>query len=274
MKDNYFNIEGKVVVITGAGGLLGKKHAEIVAMFGGIPILLDKNLNSIKSLSQEILSKYGVKVLAIKVDITKENQVKNALNKILKKKNKIDGLINNAANNPQIERNESNFLRLENFDLKLWADDLNVSLTGSLICSKYFGTEISKNANGGCIINISSDLGVISPDQRLYKKKNLPKNKQIVKPISYSVVKFGIIGLTKYLATYWPESNVRCNAICPGGIENGQDPEFIEKVSSRIPLGRLAKTDEYQSTIIWMLSDKSTYLNGSIITIDGGRTSW
>ena len=274
MKEDYFKIKDKVVVITGAGGLLGKEHAEIIAFFGGIPILLDKNISSVKSLSKRIYSKYGVEALAIQVDITKELQVKEALKKIIKKQKKIDGLINNAANNPKVEKNKSQFLRLENFDLNVWTEDINVSLTGSLICSKYFGTEISKNPNGGSIINISSDLGIISPDQRLYKKKNLQKNKQIVKPVSYSVVKFGIIGLTKYLATYWPESNVRCNAICPGGIENNQDSDFLEKVKKKIPLGRLAKADEYQSTIIWMLSEKSSYLNGSIITIDGGRTSW
>ena len=274
MKEDYFKIKDKVVVITGAGGLLGKQHAEIIAFFGGIPILLDKNISSVKSLSKRIYSKYGVEALAIQVDITKELQVKEALKKIIKKQKKIDGLINNAANNPKVEKNKSQFLRLENFDLNVWTEDINVSLTGSLICSKYFGTEISKNPNDGSIINISSDLGIISPDQRLYKKKNLQKNKQIVKPVSYSVVKFGIIGLTKYLATYWPESNVRCNAICPGGIENNQDSDFLEKVKKKIPLGRLAKADEYQSTIIWMLSEKSSYLNGSIITIDGGRTSW
>ena len=275
MIEDYFKIKGKVVVITGAGGLLGKQHAEIIAIFGGIPILLDKNINSIKSFSERIQIKYGVETLALRVDITKEKEVKDALKKIIKKqKKKIDGLINNAANNPKVEKNKSQFLRLENFDLKVWSDDINVSLTGSLICSKYFGTEISKNPSGGSIINISSDLGIISPDQRLYQKKNIPKNKQIVKPVSYSVVKFGIIGLTKYLATYWPESNVRCNAICPGGIENNQDSDFLKKVSKKIPLGRLAKVDEYQSTIIWMLSEKSSYLNGSIITIDGGRTTW
>tara|TARA_X000000368_G_C23037748_1_gene715365 strand:- start:1474 stop:2298 length:825 start_codon:yes stop_codon:yes gene_type:complete len=274
MKEDYFKIKDKVIVITGAGGLLGKHHAEIIALFGGIPILLDKNISSVKSLSKSIYSKYGIEALALRVDITKEIQVKDALKKIIKKQKKIDGLINNAANNPKVEKNKSQFLRLENFDLNVWTEDINVSLTGSLICSKYFGTEISKNPKGGSIINISSDLGIISPDQRLYQKKNLPKNKQIVKPISYSVVKFGIIGLTKYLATYWPESNVRCNAICPGGIENNQGSDFLEKVIKKIPLGRLAKADEYQSTIIWMLSEKSSYLNGSIITIDGGRTSW
>ena len=274
MKEDYFKIKDKVVVITGAGGLLGQQHAEIIAFFGGIPILLDKNISSVKLLSNRIYSRYGIEALTLQVDITKEIQVKDALKKIIIKEKKIDGLINNAANNPKVEKDKSQFMRLENFDLDVWNEDLNVSLTGSLICSKYFGTEISKNPNGGSMINISSDLGIISPDQRLYKKKDTPKTKQIVKPVSYSVVKFGIIGLTKYLATYWPESNVRCNAICPGGVDNNQDSDFLKKVKKKIPLGRLAKRDEYQSTIIWMLSEKSSYLNGSIIAIDGGRTSW
>jgi len=274
MKEDYFKIKDKVIIITGAGGLLGKEHAKIIALFGGIPILLDKDENSVQLLSEKIHEIYNVESIAFKVDITDEKQIQEVLEKVKKKYKKIDGLINNAANNPKIEKDKSNFLRLENFDLNVWREDINVSLTGSLICSKYFGNEISKNPKGGSIINVSSDLGIISPDQRLYKRKDIPNDKQIVKPVSYSVVKFGIIGLTKYLATYWPECNVRCNAICPGGIKNNQDPDFLREVTNRIPLGRLANEDEYQSTIIWMLSERSSYLNGSIISIDGGRTSW
>lgn len=272
--EDFFKINNKVIIITGAGGLLGQQHAEIIAAFGGKTVLLDKNSEAINKLSIKIKKKYLVDTLPIEVDITKENEVKEALVKIKNKFGKIYGLINNAANNPKIEKSKKVFSRLESLDLKMWHDDINVSLTGGLICSKYFGSEISKNPNGGVIINISSDLGIVSPDQRLYEEKNLKKESQIVKPISYSVVKFGIIGLTKYLATYWADKNVRCNAICPGGIENNQDSNFLKKVSDRIPLGRLAKADEYQSTIIWMLSERSSYLNGSVVVIDGGRTSW
>ena len=105
-------------------------------------------------------------------------------------------------------------------------------------------------------------------------EKNLPKNKQPVKPITYSIVKSGIIGLTRYLATYWSKSKVRCNALCPGGVENNQSKEFLNKISRKIPMGRLAKAEEYQGTIIWLLSDASSYLNGAIISVDGGRTVW
>ena len=123
-------------------------------------------------------------------------------------------------------------------------------------------------------MNISSDLGLIAPDQRLYAKKDLQQHLQPVKPVTYSVIKSGLIGLTRYLSTYWIDENVRCNAICPGGVENGQPSDFLNEVSLRIPMNRLAKPHEYQGTLVWMLSDASSYLNGAIVPVDGGRTAW
>ena len=108
----------------------------------------------------------------------------------------------------------------------------------------------------------------------MYKKDGIPENLQNVKPITYSVVKTGLIGLTRYLSTYWADKNVRCNAICPGGVENGQPKSFLDKIATRIPMGRMANVDEYQGTLIWMLSDASSYLNGAVIPVDGGRSSW
>ena len=114
----------------------------------------------------------------------------------------------------------------------------------------------------------------MAPDQRLYVQPGLPEAQQPVKPVTYSVVKTGLIGLTRYLATYWSDKNVRCNAMCPGGVENGQPVGFLDDVSSRIPMNRLAHVDEYQGTLIWMLSEASSYLNGAIVPVDGGRTTW
>jgi NAD(P)-dependent dehydrogenase (short-subunit alcohol dehydrogenase family) len=194
---------------------------------------------------------------------------------IMEKFGKIDGLINNAANNPKMEAKENKkFSRLENFPLDVWNQDILVGLTGSFLCAKHYGARIAENPKGGSIINISSDLGLIAPDQRLYAVDGLPDSQQPVKPITYSVVKTALIGLTRYLATYWMKNNVRCNAICPGGVENGQPEEFLKKVSYKIPMMRLAQSDEYQGTLIWMLSDASSYLNGAIIPVDGGRTAW
>ncbi|MBT4730778.1 SDR family oxidoreductase, partial [Candidatus Woesearchaeota archaeon] len=155
-----------------------------------------------------------------------------------------------------------------------WNDDISVGLTGAFLCAKHYGFAISKNSNGGSIVNISSDLGLIAPDQRLYAKNGIDHDKQNVKPITYSVVKTGLIGLTRYLATYWADKGVRCNVICPGGVENGQPVEFLKEINKRIPVGRMARVDEYQSTLLWMLSDSSSYLNGAIVPVDGGRTVW
>jgi NAD(P)-dependent dehydrogenase (short-subunit alcohol dehydrogenase family) len=273
--EEIFSLNGKVIVITGATGLLGRKHAEAVACYGGTPILLDLSQDAINDLVNELNDKYKVDVVGFVIDITDEQAIENNVKQLIRKFGKIDGLVNNAANNPKVEDSKDvNFSRLENFPLGIWNDDVAVGLTGAFLCAKHYGFAISKNADGGSIVNISSDLGLIAPDQRLYAKNGIDHDKQNVKPITYSVVKTGLIGLTRYLATYWADKNVRCNAICPGGVENGQPEDFLTKVNSRIPMGRMAKSDEYQGVLIWMLSDASSYLNGAIVPVDGGRTTW
>lgn len=272
---SLFSLNGKVIVITGGAGFLGRKHAEAIAAFGGKPVIIDLNEKKVQDAVQDLNIQFPKSTVGHTVDITDENQILKNSKKIISRYGKIDGLINNASNNPKVEENSKiEFSRLENFPLDLWQHDIDVGLTGAFLCTKIYGTEISKNENGGVIVNISSDLGIISPDQRLYKKEGLPESEQPVKPITYSVAKAGIIGLTKYISTYWAEKNVRCNVICPGGVENGQPTNFIKALTSKIPLNRLASPNEYQGTIIWILSDAASYVNGATISIDGGRTVW
>jgi NAD(P)-dependent dehydrogenase (short-subunit alcohol dehydrogenase family) len=273
--DALFKLDGKVIVITGATGLLGRKHAEAIAAYGGTPILLDIYEDSAIKLADELNVKYSVSAIGMSVDVTNEQAIIDNCNKVIDLYGKIDGLVNNAANNPKVEQSKDiNFSRLENFSLDIWNQDINVGLTGAFLCAKHYGSQIANNPGGGVIVNISSDLGMMAPDQRLYKKDDLPNKLQPVKPVTYSVVKTGIIGLTRYLSTYWVDKKVRSNAICPGGVENGQSEEFIEDVSFRIPMNRLARADEYQGVLLWMLSDASSYLNGAIVPVDGGRTAW
>lgn len=273
---NKFRLDNKVIIITGGAGFLGQKHAEAVAEFGAIPVLLDLDKKKVENLASRIKHKYGVNCLGLDVDITCEKSVKKSCSFVSNEFRKIDVLVNNASNNPTVNSSGSiqNTSRLENFSLELWNKDLAVGLTGAFICAKYFGTAISKNSRGGVIINISSDLGIVAPDQRLYRKNGLSEEQQSVKPITYSVVKTGLIGLTRYLATYWPEKNVRCNALCPGGIFNNQGEEFLKQIKTRIPLGRMANRDEYQSAIVFLASDASSYMNGAILNMDGGRSVW
>lgn len=270
-----FSLKDKVIVITGASGLLGRKHAEIVAEAKGIPVLLDLNEEVVKKQAAEIEARYNVRSAGYAVNITDEASLKKNCEDIVAVFGKIDGLVNNAANNPKMENlDEKNFSRLEYFPSSIWESDLAVGLKGSFFCIKYYGFEISKNPLGGSIVNISSDLGLIAPDQRLYAIEGLKEEQQPVKPVTYSVVKSGLIGLTRYTATYWAHKGVRCNALCPGGVENSQNGNFIKEVCSRIPMGRMARADEYQGALLFLLCDASSYMNGAVLSIDGGRTTW
>lgn len=273
--DNFM-IPGRVIVITGGAGLLGKKHAEAVIEGGGIPVLLDIADEYLDRAKAVLAEKYpGKTVEGYKTDITDRQQLEAVGDDLLKKYGHIDGLINNAANNPKVEGNSANMkaIQLENFPLDMWLDDIAVGLTGSFVCSQVFGGIMAK-AGSGVILNISSDLGIIAPDQRIYRKEGLKDDEQTVKPITYSVIKHGLIGMTKYLATYYAEKGVRANAVCPGGVFNGQNEEFLAKLTKLIPLGRMARVDEYKSTVLYMLSDASSYMTGSTVIIDGGRTCW
>jgi NAD(P)-dependent dehydrogenase (short-subunit alcohol dehydrogenase family) len=272
---NLFSLKDKIIIVTGASGLLGREHVIAILNAGGIPVLLDLNQKVLDIQVAELKKLYNQDITGYAVDITDEEKVKYNCNKIILKYKKIDGLVNNAANNPKVESSsEINFSRLENFPIEVWNQDLDVALKGTFLCIKYYGFEISKNSNGGSIVNISSDLGLIAPDQRLYQIDGLKESLQPVKPITYSVVKTAIIGITRYISTYWAEKNVRCNAICPGGVENNQNQNFINELVKRIPMKRMARRDEYHGIVIFLLCPASSYINGAVITADGGRTAW
>jgi NAD(P)-dependent dehydrogenase (short-subunit alcohol dehydrogenase family) len=274
--NDIFNLKGKVIIVTGAAGLLGFEYCKAILNANGTPILLDINNSLLKSKMVELKELYPKSVFeSYIVDITNESIIKENCKDIISKYGKIDALINNAANNPKIENSDNmNFSRLENFSTDIWNNDLNIGLLGSFLCTKHYGYLISKNPNGGSIINISSDLGIIAPNQNLYKKDGLIDELQPVKPVTYSIIKHGLNGLTKYVSTYWADKNVRCNSICPGGVFNKQSDDFINKISKLIPLQRMANKDEIAGTLIYLLSDASSYVNGAIINIDGGRTAW
>nr|MBC8267402.1 SDR family oxidoreductase [Rhodospirillaceae bacterium] len=205
---------------------------------------------------------------------TQADQVDVACQSLLEQFGRIDILINNAANNPKMEvQNGDDFSRLENFPTEIWDADLAVGLTGAFLCSRTFGA-IMANAGKGVILNVASDLALIAPDQRLYQQEGVSRDMQPVKPVTYSVVKSGLIGLTRYLATYWADKGVRANAIAPGGVFTDQDDAFVERLTHLIPMGRMAHVDEYKAAVAFLISDASSYMTGSVLPIDGGRTCW
>lgn len=270
---NKFDLKNAVAVITGAAGLLGKHHAEAILQGGGIAVLTDINKKGLRETVASFDKIYPKKVFSYPLDITDEKQIELIVKKIVAEVGQIGILINNAANNPKVEDGAKNFSRLENFPLKIWNDDVAVGLTGAFLMSKHIGPLMAKNGKG-VILNIASDLGIIAPNQELYQKPGLKDDAQPVKPITYSAIKHGLIGLSKYLATYWADKGVRSNVVAFGGIYNHQPNEFVAKLAKHIPLGRMANPDEYQGVILFMCSNASSYMTGATVIVDGGRTCW
>ncbi len=271
---DLFDLDGRVAVITGGTGLLGQQHAEAIAGAGGIPVLADIRTGSVDPESKDWKERFGKKAIAVQVDITDPFSVKALLDKVMDTFGRVDILVNNAANNPKMEQTaEVEFSRLENFPIEQWEADLAVGLKGAFLCSQVLGSEMAKRRKG-VIVNVASDLAVIAPDQRLYRKPGLPEELQPVKPVTYSVVKTGLVGLTRYLATYWAERGVRVNSISPGGVYNNQPEDFVARLAKLIPLGRMANQNEYQAAILFLCSDASSYMTGANLVADGGRSCW
>jgi NAD(P)-dependent dehydrogenase (short-subunit alcohol dehydrogenase family) len=271
---NLFDLTGRVAIITGGAGLLGFQHAQAIASNGGIPVLVDVAGPKAAQRGTDLAQRYGVPACGLAADITSEDAVRNLLAGVLERYGRVDILINNAANNPAMEPGgDVDFSRLEHFPMAQWQADIAVGLTGAFLCSRFFGAEMA-NAGRGVIVNVASDLALIGPDQRLYRRSELAQDRQPVKPVTYSVVKTALIGLTRYLATYWAGQGVRVNAISPGGVFNGQDAGFVARLTDLIPMGRMAEVDEYRGAMLFLCSDASSYMTGANLVVDGGRTCW
>jgi len=270
-----YSLHGKAALITGAAGLLGIVHSRALLSIGATVILTDVNIEKLKIAMTDLSQEFDASSIHIyAMDVASEESVESVYKSIKNIGLRVDVLINNAAINPTASSlvDSIRTTRLENFSLDRWNNELNVGLTGAYLCSKIFGTAMALDGNGGVILNIASDLSVIAPNQNLYRQDGVADNLQAVKPITYSVIKTGLIGLTRYLSTYWPDKGIRANALSPGGVYIDQDQEFVTRLEKLIPMGRMAKPDEYIGAIQFLCSDASLYMNGQNIVMDGGRS--
>ena len=270
MEISKFNLAKKYFLITGAAGLLGQEHAFALLEINANLVLTDINLFKLKKVKKKFLKLFpNQKIEILNIDVSKEKTIKLAVQYLKKKKITLHGLINNAAIDSKVLKNQrmTNTERFENLSLNIWQKHFDVGLTGAMLCSKHFGKMIISNKEAGVILNVASDLSVIAPNHKIYKKGTF-------KPIMYSVIKHGIVGLTKYISTYWHNKGLRCNAISMGAVESGQSKVFIKKLKKLIPLNRLANKDEYRSAVQFLCSDASAYMTGHNLVIDGGRSVW
>ncbi|WP_213770082.1 SDR family oxidoreductase [Bradyrhizobium sp. dw_78] len=272
-----YDLKGRTALVTGAGGLLGQQHTAALADAGARVVVTDIGLAPCEAAIAKIREIIpSANLVPVAIDVTSQESVHAAVIDLAGRGIQIDILVNNAAIDPKVTSTPGvmHSSRFEAFPIPQWQMEIAVGLTGAMLCSQVFGGAMAKRGNG-VILNIASDLGVIAPDQRLYRQPTITRNEeQPVKPVTYSVIKHGLIGLTKYLATYWADRGVRVNAISPGGVFNNQDPAFVEKLTRLIPMGRMAKVDEYRAAIQFLCSDASSYMTGQNLVMDGGRSVW
>lgn len=266
-----FRLDGKTAIITGGAGILGKHFCAGLADAGANVAIVDINLKAAEEVAINLIKEYKVKAKAFKCDVTLETSVQEMIKAVIQEFGEIHILHNNAAG----KSNDLNafFADFEDYSLAQWQEIMNTNLDGMFLVAKHVGKAMKKQQSGGSIIQTSSIYGIMAPDQRIYEG-SFYLDRQISSPAIYSASKAGVIGLTKYLSTYWAKDSIRVNAITPGGVESGQNEVFKKNYSNRIPLGRMSQPEEMVGALIYLASDASSYVTGQNIIVDGGLNAW
>jgi NAD(P)-dependent dehydrogenase (short-subunit alcohol dehydrogenase family) len=284
-----FSLAGQVAVVTGAAGLLGRRHCRALAAAGARVVATDLDLAACEAVAREIAPVAAMAPgaagaapaaptalappMAWAADITRPESVQALRDAVLERCGAIDVLVNNAALNEKVESPlaAGEVLRFENFPLALWEDSLRVNVTGTFLCCQLLGGEMARRG-AGSIVNIASTYAVVAPDQALYREPD--GTQTFFKSAAYPTTKGAVLALTRFLAAYWGRSGVRVNALSPGGVENGQDPGFVARYAARTPLGRMADPGDYEGALIFLASAASRYMTGANLIVDGGWTAW
>ncbi|MFJ8102436.1 SDR family oxidoreductase [Lysinibacillus sp. NPDC096212] len=266
-----FSIKGKTAIVTGGGGILGRNFCCGLAEAGARVAVVDINLVGAQQVVDEIQSQIQGEAKAFYCDLTSEQSVKEMVEAVVEDFGMIDILHNNAAG----KSSDLNafFAPFEEYDLDQWKEIMSTNLDSMFLVAKYVGQVMKEQGTGGSIIQTSSIYGVMAPDNRIYEG-SFYLDRQINTPAIYSASKAGVVGLTRYLATYWAKDGIRVNTITPGGVESGQNDTFKQNYGNRIPLGRMARAEEMVGALIYLASDASSYVTGQNILIDGGLSAW
>ena len=269
-----FDLTGRVAVVTGGVGLLGAEFCRTLAEAGAAVAVVDLNEAASRAIA-ESLANSGYKALVLPTDITQPASVKSAVDQVVSKFGRIDILVNSAALDPKFdpEALDKGITpgAFEDYPLDLWNSALNVNLTGMFLMTQACVRPMLEQGKKGSIINICSTYGLNGPDQRIYVKEG---KRVAFKPVYYTVTKAGVLGFTKYLAAYYAETEIRINALTPGGVFNSHEDYFVKNYSAKTILGRMAHKDEMNGALLFLASDASSYMTGNNLVVDGGWTAW
>jgi 2-deoxy-D-gluconate 3-dehydrogenase len=270
--EERFGLAGRVAVVTGGAGLLGAGYCHTLGGAGARVVVADIDGEAAEALAESVSKASGAKAIAVRTDVADKGSVRAMVERGLAEFGRIDALVNNAALDPKFDSahagvHSSSF---EEFPLEVWQQALAVNVTGMFLCAQAVSRPMLE-AGRGVIVNVSSTYGLVGPDQRLYAREGRPAE---YKPVTYTVSKAAVIGLTRYLATYFAGKGIRVNTLTPGGVFAGHDEEFVRRYSARTVLGRMAEKEEMSSALLFLLSDASSYMTGANLVVDGGWTAW
>lgn len=266
-----FDLTGRVAAVTGGCGLLGREFCLALAQHGANIAIIDLDAARAEEFSGELTKNFGILAIAAPADISNPTAVRVAVDRLVSRLGGIDILVNNAQSTTTDYKQY--FAPFEDYELTEWRRVLSVDLDGMAIVAQQVCRHMRLRNQGGSLIQIGSIYGAFGPDNRIYEGAEY-KGTPINSPAVYSVGKAGVLGLTRWLATTYAQAGIRSNAIVPGGVESGQNVEFLRRYSDRVPLGRMARKEEIASSVVWLASSASSYVTGQCIFIDGGLSAW
>jgi NAD(P)-dependent dehydrogenase (short-subunit alcohol dehydrogenase family) len=269
-----FDLKGRTAVVTGGAGLLGVEFCRTLAEAGAAVVVVDLNAAAAQQVA-ETLTKEGYRVRGFATDITKPDSVNDLVTSILSDFGRLDILVNSAALDPKFDPDAMKKGitpgSFEDYPLDQWNTALNVNLTGMFLITQACVKPMLQQGKKGSIINICSTYGLNGPDQRIYINSG---QRVAYKPVYYTVTKAGVLGFTKYLAAYYAGTEIRVNALTPGGVFNNHEEYFVKNYSAKTILGRMAQGDEMNGALLFLASEASSYMTGNNVIVDGGWTAW
>ena len=272
--DRVFDLTGKTAIVTGGAGIQGVRICRGLAAFGASVAVIDIAADSAERLADEVADEYGVRTLGIGCDVSDPNAVAEMVQKVVAEFRHVDILHNNAATKTRDV--EAFFAPFEDYALNTWREIMSVNIDGMFLVAQAVGRAMVEQGRGGSIIQTASTYGVVAPDQRIYRDAAYG-GRTMNTPAVYSVSKAAVIGLTRYLATYWADHKIRVNALTPGGVTDPRsevNEQFVQSYTSRVPLGRMAMADDMVGAVVYLASDASNYVTGHNLVVDGGWTVW